>query len=402
MPGQYKHLAPHLAADKNNEVVFLTKPKPKINLPNVKKIEYQVNRDSKKHIHKYLIGFERGIFAGQEAWRVCNQLKQKGFTPDIIIAHSGWGDGLFLKDIYPNTPILSFMEYFYNGYGEEASFDKSEPNTPDDCARLRIRNAMHLVNLNAADYCITPTKFQFSKFPKEYHNKFTILHEGIDTNKCKPARHKAYDLPNGQKLQPGKDEIVTYIARNLEPYRGFAKFMQSVELLQKQRPNAHFIIIGGDDVSYGNKPEQYKTWREQMLAQTKTDESRVHFMGYVNYDIYLKTLQVSDVHVYLTYPFVLSWSLMEAMAVGCSLVVSDTTPVHEMVQDGKTGLHADFSSPQDIASKVIELLDNKTKAAKLGAAASQFINDNYSLDKLLPKHVELIKKIVNEPNRHSN
>ena len=207
--------------------------------------------------------------------------------------------------------------------------------------RIRSRNAHHLLSLDAADYGISPTQWQWQQFPSEYRNKISVIHDGVDTSKITPNPGAKLTLPNGQALCAG-DEIVTYVARNLEPYRGFPTFMRAAALIQQRRPHCHIVVVGGDEVSYGSAPAEGVTYRQQMQQEVDLDLSRIHFLGKVPYSTFLQVLQVSAAHIYLTVPFVLSWSMLEAMAAECLIIGSKTAPVTEVIKHGDNGLLADF------------------------------------------------------------
>ncbi len=400
MPGQYKHIAKAMAADPNNQVVFLTKPKPGVEIENVTKIEYNVKRDSKPETHRYIIGFERGVLASQEVWRVCKKLKEKGFVPDVIVGHLGWGDGLYLKDIFFDTPILAFFEFFYDAHDSDVTFlneDGADAPLPgDELARIRTKNALHLFNLTYADWGHTPTFFQRDRHPELFHHKLSVLHDGIDVDYVKPAEVESITLPDGKKLVKGEQDIVTYITRNYEPYRGFPQFMHAAERILKERKNCHIVVVGQDGVSYGRRPPPGTTYREMLMKEVDLDLSRIHFLPYQPYDDMLNVMRISDAHIYLTVPFVLSWSMLESMACGCALIASDTAPVREVIEDGTNGLLADFFSPEDIAAKVIHALDHKEEMQKLRDNARQTVINRYALHKVLPLQTELIQDVANK------
>jgi glycosyltransferase involved in cell wall biosynthesis len=394
IPGQYKHLARILGEDSANQVVFITKPRA-VTIPGVTKIEYKVTRDPKPEIHRYIIGFERAIFHGQEVWRVCKELKEQGFTPDIICAHPGWGDALFVKDIFPQTPLLNFMEFYYHAFGADVYFDKNETVIPDDVARIRVKNSTNLLNLEACDWGVSPTWWQFKQHPKEYHHKISVIHDGIDTDVVAPALRQKLILPDGTTLPPNA-KIVTYVCRNFEPYRGFPTVMRGIEKLTRERSDCHVLIVGNDGVSYGKTPDGKKTYKQAMLDELTLDTSRVHFIDALPYEQYLKILQYSDAHIYFTVPFVLSWSSMEAMSAGCLVIGSDTAPVREVIQDGVNGLLTDFFSPDQLAQRLHEALDNPEKMKPIRKAARQTIIYHYSLKKLMPLHIALITDLANK------
>jgi len=397
MPGQYKHLARIFGEDKNNQVVFLTKPKEGVEIPGVQKIEYTVKREVPKESHRYLIPLERGIFASQEVFRLCKKMKDEGFVPDVIVGHLGWGDGLFLKDIFPDTPILAFLEFFYNSNGSDIDFltqdDDEEKNTYDDSARIRMKNAIHLFNMTYCDWGLCPTWFQQEQHPKDFHHKISVLHDGVDTTKFIPGTKKKLTLPNGVTLGP-EDEVVTYVSRNFEPYRGFPQFMKAAEKILKERPNTHIIMVGQDGVSYGKEPKDGIPYRHKYMKELDIDTSRFHFLGYLAFEDLLKVMQISSAHIYLTVPFVLSWSMIESMSAGCLMLCSDTEPVTEVIEHNKNGLLVDFFKPEEIVKTVHEIFDHPTRMQHLRDAARETAIEKYDLEKLLPMHISLIKELA--------
>ena len=392
MPGQYKHLARVFGADPKNEVYFISKPKP-VEIPGVKKITYKLHREQNKDIHHYLAPAESAVLYGQAVARVLMDLRKTGFKPDVVCAHPGWGEAMFVKDVFPDAPLLNYFEFYYHSSGSDVGFDPEYNVTLNDLCRIRVKNMNNLLSLEACDAGVSPTRWQRKQFPAEFLYKIAQIHDGIDTKIAAPNPGAKIQLPNGKQL--GRDdEIVTYVARNLEPYRGFPTFMRAVPEICRRRPNAHIVIVGGDGVSYGRKLPKGQTFRAKMLKEVKIDPERVHFAGYLPYDKFLKILQASSVHIYLTYPFVLSWSMLEAMSAGCLVIGSDTAPVTEVISDGKNGLLVDFFSPKQIAERIDEVLDHKDRMARIRKAARDTILERYDLDMCLKKHVKLIKSLA--------
>jgi glycosyltransferase involved in cell wall biosynthesis len=404
-PGQFKHLVKHFANDVNNEVVFAcTYPNKQI-VPRVRKVISRPKLPPPNNTtHQYLSSFERAIYSAQSMWRVCNKLKRSGFTPDVIYAHPGWGDGMLLKDIYPNTPYIAYMEFYYQAFGADVHFYPNEKIVPDKVAKTRIKNATNLINLSACDWAISPTHWQANLHPKDFHHKFSVIHEGIDTDLI-TLNNKAgkLELPTGSIL-PNDSEIVTYVARNFEPYRGFEQVMQVIELVMKKRPKAHFLMIGGDEVSYGAKLPNGKTYRQKMLEELSLDPARIHWYGKLPFNQYLNVLKHSMAHLYMTVPFVLSWSLLEAMSIRCPIVASNTAPVQEVITHQKNGLLADFFALDEMASQISTLLDNSHLRIQYGQAARDTILKQYSLNRILPMYTQLITDIIhgNIPTETTN
>ncbi|MGF6284832.1 glycosyltransferase involved in cell wall biosynthesis [Pseudomonas sp. BT76 TE3572] len=353
-PGQFRHVA--LAALRRPSITVTaigrnTAP----GVPGIKLFRYRPIRKKPDHVHPYLHKYEEAILDGQQVLRVLSKLKREGYCPDVILAHPGWGETLFVKDVYPDTPLIHLCEYYYHSKGADMGFDPEFPCAVDASSRLRLLNSMHLLNLEQCDVGISPTHWQRSLFPPNYHSKIHVIHEGVPLQSPEPVPVASVKLPSGHVIKAGQS-IVTYVARNLEPYRGFHSFMRAIPYIQAQCPDAQIVIVGGDGVSYGRMPVGHKNWRSKMVAELKVDLSRVHFTGKLPYETYRAILRVSVVHVYLTYPFVLSWSLLEAMASGCVVIGSDTAPVKEVIVDGVNGLLVDFFDSESIAGKVCNVL----------------------------------------------
>ena len=391
-PGQYLHIARHLGATEGNEVVFITQ-RTDADLPGVKKIVYKPAREVTRGIHHYLRETEAGVLNAQNVARVAMGLKESGFVPDVMLGHNGWGELWYLKEVFPNTPLIGYFEFFYRHHGADVGFEPGPPLIFDVGPRIRTKNLGNLLALDAVDYGQCPTKWQKSLYPKEYQSKLHIVHEGIDTQAVAPDHTARFTIPNTNIELTTADEVVTYVSRNLEPYRGFPSFMRSLPTILAQRPNAQVLVVGGDDTSYGPKPANGKPFRQQMLEElgSAIDLQRVHFLGKVAYSSFVKILQVSTAHVYLTYPFVLSWSMLEAMSAGCLIVGSSTQPVEEVIRDGENGLLVDIFKPDEIARRVVDVLADRQAFASIRVNARKTIVENYDLRTIcLPAQLRLL------------
>ena len=379
LPGQYLHLARTLAANPGNEVVFLTQ-KQGAGLPGVRTLIYRPHRAITDKQHHYLRGMEADVLNGQAVARVALELRETGFLPDLIVGHNGWGEIWYLKDVFPRAPLVGYFEFFYRLTGADVGFDPAHPTVFDDGPRLRTKNIGNLLGLNTADWGQCPTLWQWSSYPDIFRPK--LIHEGIDTRVVVPNAAMHLQIPGTGVSVAAGDEVVTYVARNLEPYRGFPNFMRSLTIVLSQRPQARVLIVGGDEVSYGLRLPGGQTYRQQILDELgeDLDLSRVHFLGRVPYSVFLKILQVSRVHVYLTYPFVLSWSMLEAMAAGCLVVGSRTAPVEEVIRDEENGLLVDFFNHGEIADHVVAALESARAFANIRVNARQTIIDRYDLE----------------------
>ena len=393
-PGQYRHAVRYLTRV-GHSVTFLTQgPNANDAIPGLRKIAYRPP-PRPAAIHHYLADLESGMRNGLAVAEVCERLKKEGFRPDLMIGHNGWGEILYLKDVWPSVPLLGYFEFFFHAMGADVGCDPEFPPAADDGMRLRMRNALNLLGLEAADWAQTPTEWQLKQYPRRYWPRFSVIHEGIDAGLIHPDPSARLWLEGGLSLSR-EDEVITYSARNLEPYRGFHVFMRALPEVLKRRPQARVLIVGGDGVSYGRRPSQTSTWRQVMLAELegKLDLERIHFVGRLGYEHYLAALQLSSVHVYLTYPFVLSWSLLEAMAAGCRIVASATPPVEEVIKDGDNGYLVPFPDPQALALRIVEVLGDPHPQSAVRTAARETVIARYELATVaLPAYLDLLRKL---------
>ena len=394
-PGQFKYLAPALACDPAHQVVAMTMS-PHAPIKGITSAQHSIPRPPTRP-HPYLTEFELQVLRGQSAAGAALALRQGGFVPDVICAHPGWGEALFLKDIFPAAKLLCYQEFFYRSSGSDVNFDPEyRSQTFDHAFHLRIRNSAYLASLDAADANYSPTYWQRDQFPAVYRPQIEVIHDGIDTDVVKPDPGAWLTLKALGRRLTAVDEVITFVNRNLEPYRGFHTFMRALPELLQRRPNAIVIVVGGDDVSYGQQLPDGQTYRQKYLDEVgeAIDLNRVRFVGNLPYGLYLHLLQISSCHVYLTYPFVLSWSLLESMSVGVPVVASSTAPVQEVIEDGVNGLLVDFFSPSALAERVCTVLDDRSMAARLGRQARESIIERYDLRRYcLPAQLEMIRSL---------
>lgn len=400
-PAQYKHIVQHLAAQKGNQVRFITQPNENA-MSGVTKITYPKDERGPINCHAYSVELDRAIFTGATVAEVCRKLHDEGFRPDLIVGHSGWGETLFVKDVFPDVPLLANFEFYYHAQGVDVGFDPEFTSIFNEPSRLRTRNATNLLAFESSDWGHSATEWQRSLYPPEMRPRISVLHEGVDTDVVRPQPGASFTLPGpgpgSGKVLTRRDEVITYVARNLEPYRGFHVFMRALPQLLRRHKNAQVVILGGDDVSYGAPPPPRSTFREMMLQEVgdQLDLSRVHFLGMLDYGAYLNLLQVSSAHVYLTYPFVLSWSFIEALACGCLIVGSDTPPVLEVLRDGVNGLTVNFFAVKKLAERIEYALEHPKQMQALRNAARATAVRQFDLKRvLLPRWLKLFDDLVN-------
>ncbi|UOD50401.1 glycosyltransferase family 4 protein [Orrella daihaiensis] len=392
-PGQFKHLVPVLLQDPRNQVVAFTMNDYQ-GPEQLQVVRYQAAKGTGKDVHPWVAETETKVIRGDAAFRAALKLKQDGFEPDLILAHPGWGESLFLKQVWPNTKMVIYCEFYYAAQGSDVGFDPEfASQDPADACRVRMKNVNNLLHFDVADGGISPTEWQRSTFPEPFKSSIDVVHDGINTDVLKPNPDAWLQI--GQKKLSRQDEIITFVNRNLEPYRGYHIFMRALPEILKSRPNARVLIVGGDGVSYGAKPPHGKTWKQIFLDEVRNDldVSRVHFLGQIPYQHFITLLQLSTVHIYLTYPFVLSWSLLEAMSCGCAIVASDTKPLHEAIINEETGVLTPFFDPKQLAQNVTQLLNDPDKRERLGRNAREFAVKHYDLKQVcLPKLMSIIER----------
>jgi len=396
-PGQYRRIIRHLADQPGNTVYFISQNNDNW-MDGVNKLTYTPEAPGTLNCHPYTVEFDVAIRTGLAVAQLCKSLRQAGIVPDLIAGHSGWGETLFVKDVFPEAPVLSYLEFFYHFSGVDVDFDPEYPARENDAYRVRAKNAVNLLAFDSTDWGNTPTQWQRNLYPPEMRSRITAIHEGVDTETVAPNPNAWVQLARQNIVLTPADEVITYVARNLEPYRGFHIFMRAAKEILRRRPNAHVVIVGGDSVSYGPPAPPGETFRSLMMKEVgyALPPNRVHFLGRVAYEVYLNLLQVSSVHVYLTYPFVLSWSFIEAMACGCAVVGSDTPPVLEVLKDGNNGLIVDFFSPIGIADRVDMILDHPDRMQNLRDAARRTAIRHFDLKTvLMPRWLRLFDDLVN-------
>lgn len=399
-PGQFKFLAPALVEHGHTVVAMTMQKTEAAEWQGVKLVPYSASRGTTPNVHPWVSDFETKTIRGEACFRAALQMKAQGFTPNVIIAHHGWGESLFLKEVWPEARLGIYCEFYYHPHGADVGFDPEfPPKDMGDVCRLRLKNLNNLLHFDVADAGISPTHWQASTFPAPFRDRITVVHDGIDTKAVAPNPNVSLTLNDNLTLTR-QDEVITFVNRNLEPYRGYHVFMRALPEILKRRPKARILIVGGDDVSYGARPENGQKWKDIFVAEVRSqipdaDWARVHFLGNIPYQYFIPLLQLSTVHVYLTYPFVLSWSLLEAMSVGCAIVASDTQPLHEAIRHDETGRLVNFFDVQELANTVCDLLDDPLARQRLGQNARTFAQSNYDLKSVcLPRQLAWVEGLV--------
>ncbi len=387
-PAQFGHIASHLVQKHGIRCTFVSQHPPG-QADGVEKIQYHLQGGASRQTHYCSRTSENAVWhshAIYEALRARPDVK-----PDLVVGHSGFLTTTFLSELY-HCPVVNYFEYYYWTSGSDMDFRPDFPCRDIDRLRARARNAVLLMDLDNCRLGYSPTQWQRDRLPKEYHAKVRVIFDGIDTRiwrprpEC-PRRVGNWNVPEGMR-------VVTYVARGMESFRGFDIFMKMAKILGECRQDVTFVVVGQDRVVYGGDKEIIgnRTFREWVLAQDRYDLSRFIFTGLLPVNVLAQLLAVSDLHVYLSVPFVLSWSLMDALACGTTVVASDTAPVREMIEHEKNGLLVDFFDIEGLVGTASKVLDSPREFKYLGQAGSQMIHERYSLEVCLPQILQLYRE----------
>jgi glycosyltransferase involved in cell wall biosynthesis len=405
-PAQFGHIARYLVQSRGWQCTFLSETPPG-QVEGVEKIQYQVSGGAIQQTHFCSRTFENAVWRADAVFTALRRRKERDpqWRPDLIVGHSGFGSTLFLSELFPNTPIVNLFEYYYSPHGPDSDMDFRRdlgwPTPVEKYNRTRCRNAMILLDMHNCDAAYTPTEFQKSRFPAEYQSKLQTIFDGVDRS----VYHDYQDLlrqPDAPRTVAGitippNTRLVTYVSRGLESMRGFDIFMRTAQRIEQEYPDVLFMVVGADRVAYGgdlshiHPATSFKQW---VLARHGTDLTKFRFTGLLPPAELGQVLAASDLHIYLTVPFVLSWSMMNAMSCGAVVLGSDTAPVREMIRDGHNGLLADFFDVDALAEKSVRVLSDPAAYRPLGHAAEKLISDQYNLDVVLPKMLNLYDRAI--------
>ncbi len=393
-PGQFRHVALSLAQRKGVEVVALTDSTNKQSLSPVRTGRYVAPKPPPEGLTRAASTLVHRFQRGEAVAVGLLELRRRGFTPDVVVGHPGWGELMLVKEIFPATTMISHAEFYYTAEGGDVGFDPEFPDVTDGLRiTLKSKNVPMVTALIDSAVAVAPTAWQASRFPIELRTKIKTIHEGIRSDVVRPSPDAVFSRgTGGHAFRPG-DEVMTFVNRNLEPIRGVHIFLRALPEILAARPNAHVVIVGGEGVSYGAAAPKGETWKSRFLAevQDRLPMERVHFVGNVPYADFIALMQVSRLHVYATYPFVLSWSMLEAMSAGALVLGSATPPVTEMIEHEKNGLLYDFFDVKGLASSAIEALDRHERFAPMREAARRTIVERYDLaTRCLPEWLSLI------------
>ena len=391
--GQFRHLAGYLAEHGVEVTVVCEKVDAPVGQVRFVRHGSVPARKGNAQQAGHLAVADEYVQHGHRVAETLERLRRAEGAPDIVVGHIGWGGLLFVKDVLPHTPALGYCEYFFQHSGGDIGFDPREPVSVGELGRARLRNMVQRATLDAIEAGFSPTAWQRSRYPANLQPRIAVCHEGVDTGLCRPDERARIQLPHGRTVSRG-DAVVTYVARGLEPYRGFPQFMRAAARIVEKRSDVLFLVAGEDAVSYGRPHPSGRSWRQVMMEETGIDPKCIVFLGAIDHAALVRLFQISAVHVYLTVPFVLSWSLLEAMACGCLVVGSKTAPVEEVIVNGRNGILTDFWDTDLLAERVLDSLAKPESGRALRQAARATIERRYRRSDCLNRQVDILGRMI--------
>ena len=392
-PAQFGHIARFLIDKHDFRCTFISE-KPPGKQPGLERLQYRPGGGATEKTNYLSRTFENQIWHSDAIFRVL--AGRPDIRPDLIVGHSGFVSTLYLRELY-DCPIINYFEFFYHTRGSDLDFRHDLPSYETrDLLRARTRNAIFLLDLQNCDRGYSPTEFQKSQLPTEYQSKVKTIFDGIDTDIWKPV--DATDRWIGGWNLPADKKIVTYVSRGMEAMRGFDIFMQIAKRICDRRDDVLFVVVGEDRVAYGGdlRFTGGRTFKQWVLENDEYDLRRILFLGRIPPTQLSRLFSISDLHFYLTAPFVLSWSLMDALACGATVVGSDTAPVREMIRHGENGLLFDFFDIDQAVDQACRVIDDPPAFSALGVKATETIRAEYSMNICLPQMLELYEAVSSE------
>lgn len=395
-PAQFGPIGRTLRRQQGYRCTFVTNHPPRETDPDFEVVPYGVIGGATRNTHYFARTFENSVAHAHGVFQACRS--QPDLRPDLIVAHSGFGSSLLLRELY-DCPIINYFEYYYHPHDSDLDFRPDVPAQERDVLRSYCRNAMLLLDLENCDAGYSPTVWQRSRFPARYADKIDVIFDGVDTQLWQPRpqlRQPGVERRIGDRSIADDVRIVTYVSRGFESMRGFDIFMQAAKRINQQHPRVLFVVVGSDRIAYGGDRQRIreKSFREHVLAGDEYDLSKFFFTGVLPPAELAQVLAMSDVHLYLTVPFVLSWSLFNALACGAVVVASDTAPVRELIEHGRHGLLADFFDAEGLANLALEVLRHPDDYRQLGANAKTMIDERYALPVTLPRMLDFYSRIA--------
>lgn len=393
-PGQFARMARHYV-NAGHDVVALHRGvvdgRSSLPVDGVRLLEYGEEVIADRPEDHVLYETETFIREAASAGFQAVELKEAGWAPDLIYTHTGWGSGAYLQDVFPDAKFIKYCEWFHDNSDETIAFLR-EPPPFEQRFMKSLLNLPILADLARADLMISPTAWQRSQFPKALQPSIEVVPDGVDTDIFKPDPAAVFTTPEGRTFTRA-DRVVTYVARGADPFRGFKPFIEALGILQARDPEVEAVIVGDRTIYYASGAGSERHF-DEVMAGANIDPARTHFTGTLPYDEYRKVLQISAAHVYLTVPFVLSWSALEALSTGCALVASDTSPVREFVTDEENGLLVDFFDASAIADTIARARAGGPEIEAMRKNGRRTVVKRWSAQIAVERHLSLASRLV--------
>jgi glycosyltransferase involved in cell wall biosynthesis len=395
-PAQFGFIANKLQAGGHRCAAIASKTGQK--LDGIDLVKWHTDRATTRGILPDAVRVEADLIRGAAAAKAALHLREQGFDPALIVGHPGWGETTYMREIFPRAKQIAYAEYYYRSVGGDVGFDPEfSPPRAEDPHTLYAKNAGMTMAFAEAEAIVSPTPFQQSLLPEIFRARSHIIHEGVDTAYVKRSAKPSLRLGDNRILD-GSKPIITLINRRFEPLRGFHIFMRALPKLMEAVPEAEIVVIGADEPGgYGKPAGDKQTWGNILFGEIadKVNRARIHFVGRVPHQVMLEALSLSWAHVYYTYPFVLSWSLLESMACECLVIGSDTGPVRDAITNGKDGILLDFFDVEALSDALIAACREPKKYAAMRKAARQTILERYDRATICePKWLELVQPML--------
>jgi len=364
-------------------------------LEGVRMARYSLPRGTTPGIYDLATRAEADLLRARSAYDGAMALKAEGWDPAVIVCHPGWGEMTFMSEVFPKAKRVAFAEFYYHGRGYDVGFDTDLHGEVelDAVLRANAKNGAMAMAYADADAIVCPTPFQASTLPRRFQDGVRIFHEGVDLEVIRPAPPAPFTLDDGRVIAPGTP-VITHVNNHMEPMRGLHILARALPRLMAEAPDAQVILIGDPNRKpYGAAAPAGKTWQQACFEGVDYDPARVHFLGRVPHARMLEALRLGVAHVYYTYPFVLSWSLSEAMASGCYVLGSDTPPVRDAIRDGENGRLLPFFEHDALASAMIDACRDPQSKAPLRAEARRTAEAMFSRAKGREAWLSLLREL---------
>ena len=334
---------------------------------------------------------------GSAVAKLVQQLIEQDHPPDLVMSHSAWGESLCLRRVCRDVPWISYPELWGNPRSLGFGFDQSLDGLTPEATRFSSANLITELALLQSSASVVASRSQLLSFPKSLQHRLTLQPEGVDLQRIKPDASACLTIPKmGLEFRAGQP-LVTFISRHLEPLRGLRQMLMAWPLVSQTIPEAQLLLVGGKGQGYSLQRPKGQNHLEDALNNLPdtTNRRTIHCLGRLPYEEMLTLLQCSACHVALSYPYTLSWSVLEALSCGVPVISNPDSPISvELGDDANKALAlVPFDDIASLSLKTIELLQHPQRARAMGAAGRSWIEQNASLEQALKGYEQLFRKL---------